>query len=268
MVVLSVVLLTRQGKGLIARQFVEMTRMRLEGLIAAFPKLLGTESRQHTFIDTESVRYVYTPLDTFFILLITNKTSNLVQDLETLALLAKVIPDVVGHVTEESLTNKQFELIFAFDEILTAGGHAENITVAQIRTNMEMESHEEKLHNMILQSKQDAAKSEAKRQQARIKTENRERLRMERVLGSVPQSMGSTSGYGNTSASFSAPVPIAAPTPVVRAAPVVKSSGMKLGGGKKDSSFVNAMVAEDNLSEIPPAAVMTTSSAPAPPGKP
>ena len=74
--------------GLVARQFVEMTRIRLEvsncifncslcidvyyiycflnghidyfvqGLLSAFPKLLGTDSKQHTFVETESVRCV------------------------------------------------------------------------------------------------------------------------------------------------------------------------------------------------------------------
>lgn len=41
---------------LMSRQFVEMTRIRIEGLLAAFPKLMGSENKQHTFIETESVR--------------------------------------------------------------------------------------------------------------------------------------------------------------------------------------------------------------------
>jgi hypothetical protein len=72
---------------LVARQFVDMSRMRLEvrvharklpfcatsnladatvctvfplcsqGLVAAFPKLVGTGSKQHTYVDTENCRY-------------------------------------------------------------------------------------------------------------------------------------------------------------------------------------------------------------------
>ena len=40
-----------------ARQFISMTRIRIEGLLAAFPKLMsGGRNTQHTFIETESVR--------------------------------------------------------------------------------------------------------------------------------------------------------------------------------------------------------------------
>ena len=47
----------KTGKALVARQFVNMTRIRIEGLLAAFPKLLGSGSgTQHTFIETDSVR--------------------------------------------------------------------------------------------------------------------------------------------------------------------------------------------------------------------
>ena len=57
MVVLCTAICTKNGKPLVARQFVEMTRIRIEGLLAAFPKLLGSDAKQHTFVETESVRY-------------------------------------------------------------------------------------------------------------------------------------------------------------------------------------------------------------------
>jgi hypothetical protein len=67
-----------------------MTRIRIEGLLAAFPKLVGT-GKQHTYVETENVRYVYQPLDqgAMYLLLVTNKQSNILEDLDTLRLLSK-----------------------------------------------------------------------------------------------------------------------------------------------------------------------------------
>jgi hypothetical protein len=89
MVVLSAAIMTKNGRTLVARQFVEMNRIRIEGLLAAFTKLLGTGSKQHTFVETDSVRYVYQPCEQLYLLLVTNKASNIVEDLETLRLLSK-----------------------------------------------------------------------------------------------------------------------------------------------------------------------------------
>lgn len=75
---------------LVSRQFVDMSRIRIEGLLAAFPKLVGT-GKQHTFVETENVRYVYQPIEALYLLLVTNKQSNILEDLDTLRLLSKLV---------------------------------------------------------------------------------------------------------------------------------------------------------------------------------
>ena len=145
MVVLSAAVCTKSGRALLSRQYVEMTRLRVEGLLNAFPKLVaseqsgapGTSQKQHTFVETDNVRYVYLPLDaSLYLLLVTNKGSNIVEDLDTLRLLSRVIPEQLGlgvALTEANVNAKAFELLFAFDEVLASGGYREEVTLHQVR---------------------------------------------------------------------------------------------------------------------------------------
>jgi coatomer subunit delta len=251
---------------LVSRQFVEMNRLRVEGLLAAFPKLVG-HSKQHTFVETDSVRYVYQPLENqMYLLLITTKASNIVEDLGTLRLLAKVVPDVAGGLQESAINDHAFDLIFAFDEVLTAGGYKEEASLSSIRTNLLMDSHEEKVHLALKQSKEDAAKDEMRRQAKNIQERQMQQLRQNLVSGQAlggpmggmqgfggggdPNKGNMFQGFGSEHVSNQYDHQSQAPSVPVHQTPKVVAKGMKLGGlgaaGKKDS-MMKAMAMEDNL---------------------
>jgi hypothetical protein len=124
-----------------------MSRARIESLLASFPKLIPTNT-QHTSVETPDVRYVYQPLEDLYILLITNKASNILQDIETLHLISRVVSDMCRSAEEREIIKSSFELLGAFDEIVSMG-YREQITFTQVRSVLEMESHEEKIQEII-----------------------------------------------------------------------------------------------------------------------
>ncbi|KAJ0736004.1 putative Longin-like domain superfamily, AP complex, mu/sigma subunit, coatomer delta subunit [Helianthus annuus] len=288
MVVLAASIISKSGKVLVSRQFVDMSRIRIEGLLAAFPKLVGS-GKQHTYVETENVRYVYQPIDVLYLLLVTNKQSNILEDLDTLRLLSKVVPEYSPSLDEEGICKNAFELIFAFDEVISLG-HKENVTVAQVKQYCEMESHEERLHKLVLQSKINETKDVMKRKANEIDKSKIERGKMDKGGFSSLQSMGSMgsigrmdSGFGNDTGissgnnfgsgsgfGLSSEVDSFSSKPKGRPSAAVsapgKGMGMKLGKSQKANQFLESLKAEGELivEDVRPSANSSRAAAPPP----
>ncbi|XP_053474367.1 archain 1a [Ictalurus furcatus] len=242
MVLLAAAVCTKAGKALVSRQFVEMTRTRVEGLLAAFPKLMNT-GKQHTFVETESVRYVYQPLEKLYMVLVTTKNSNILEDLETLRLFSRVIPEYCRVLEESEISEHCFDLIFAFDEIV-ALGYRENVNLAQIRTFTEMDSHEEKVFRAVRETQEREAKAEMRRKAKELQQARRDAERGKKSPG--------FGGFGSSSSSSSTAIitdtlvepekPKPAPTPTRPSGP---SRALKLGArGKEVDDFVDKLKSE------------------------
>ncbi|CAN1225369.1 Coatomer subunit delta-1 [Linum grandiflorum] len=266
MVVLAASIVTKSGKVLVSRQFVDMTRVRIEGLLAAFPKLVGT-GKQHTFVETEDVRYVYQPIEQLYLLLVTNKQSNILEDLETLRLLSKLVPEYATSLDEEGISNTAFELIFAFDEVITLG-HKDNATVAQVKQYCEMDSHEEKLHKLAQQSKIKDANDFMMRKANEIDKLKQEKLRGDKggynplpsmESGRIESSFndmsisrngsgfGSGSGFGLSTDVDSFSTKSKAGRPSSAATAPSKGHGMKLGKTQRTNQFLESLKAEGEV---------------------
>ncbi|KAH8119762.1 hypothetical protein DFH11DRAFT_5704 [Phellopilus nigrolimitatus] len=271
MVVLAASICTKAGKPVISRQFREMTRARIESLLASFPKLIPAGS-QHTSIETPEVRYVYQPLEDLYILLITNKASNILQDIDTLHLFARVVSDMCRSAEEREILKNAFELLGAFDEIVSLG-YREQINLMQVRNVLEMESHEEKIQDIIARNKEAEAKEELKRRAKQLEMQRREQQRRAAAGGA-----GSGSGFGGIGSGsmgpyspvprFEAPSPqpvrTSSPAQSTLRTPAFKGSGMKLGSKKaKTAELLDALGGEavlppDDLSAPATPAVPST----------
>lgn len=245
MVLLAAAICTKQGKALVSRQFVEMSRSRVEGLLAAFPKVMNT-GKQHTFVETESVRYVYQPMEQLYMLLITTKASNILEDLETLRLFSRVIPEYCQSLDEYEVLDNAFELIFAFDEII-ALGYRESVNLAQIRTFTEMDSHEERMFEAVRKSQERDAKETMKRKAKEMQQAKKEGRKGRGGFGSgfgggMSSQDYSKSGYPSLETQSYDSVPKSTYSQPSRS---LGTSAMKLGKKNKDiDSFVKKIESE------------------------
>ncbi len=224
MVVISVALLSKQGRILVARQFVEISRLQLEEFLGTFVKLVD-KSLQHTFVENDSVRYVFQPLDEVYLVLLTTKTSNIVDDLETLRLTQKVVQLYCAFgVDEASVFKNSFELVWAFDDVISMG-YRESVSLPQVQEYAAMKSTEERIHKEKLKVQMQEAKEIAKRRQKEIDKQRAAESR-------------STSGFGPSAEEVSPPQPkVLVPESLVTSelapmqqAPVVKGAKAPLKG--------------------------------------
>lgn len=219
--------------------------------------MTGTE-KQHNTVETAEVRYVYRPVESLLLVMITNKHSNIVEDLETLRLFAQVLSEYCpGELDDTSVCKNAFEITFAFDEVV-ALGHSENLSLRDIQTNIEMDSHEEKLAIMIRQSKEREAQEEMKR-----KAKSMSREKGAKAMGGIGGGGmgGYSAGTPDVTPGVSPFVPDAfsgfnaggaSPVPTF-VKPVKKGAGMQLGAKKGDDSLLQAMAKEGDIApDIPP----------------
>jgi hypothetical protein len=214
MVVISAAILTREGRILFARQFLEITRVQLEALLGSFIRLIDS-SMQHTFLENETTRFVYIPLDNIYLVLLTSKDSNIVDDLETLRLLQKVVQHYCPYgLSDGSILKSSFEISWAFDDVISMG-YRESVTLAQILSYAEMESAEEKAFKEKLEAQIQEAKEASRKKQQELDKLRVIEAQKEAERASYSQPVQSVSVINTTTEM--------APT-IIKEAPVVKET--------------------------------------------
>ena len=141
MAALSVVICNKNARILFARQFFNITRMDLEEYIVQFSR--GVDScKEITHFESDKVRYIFIPIESLYLILITTKNSNIIEDTEILKLIYRLIQDSCGQINSESIVKNAFEIMLGIDDIVTLG-FRNSVTLGQIKQYLQMESIEE-----------------------------------------------------------------------------------------------------------------------------
>lgn len=156
------------------------------------------------------------------------------------------IPEYCRTLDEKDIIDNAFNLIFAFDEIV-ALGYRESVNLAQIKTFVEMDSHEEKVFLAVRETQEKETKM-----RMREKAKDLQRQRLESQKKGLPSRFGSSGGsdnFGISSSSVSSTPSFSSmdikPAAPVASKPSAPKNAMKLGGKTRDvDHFVDQLKSE------------------------
>eukprot|EP01056_Protomagalhaensia_sp_Gyna25_P002953 Protomagalhaensia_sp_Gyna_25__2952@NODE_2735_length_919_cov_1935_179545_g2281_i0_p1_GENE_NODE_2735_length_919_cov_1935_179545_g2281_i0NODE_2735_length_919_cov_1935_179545_g2281_i0_p1_ORF_typecomplete_len248_score27_83Clat_adaptor_s/PF01217_20/3_8e10Clat_adaptor_s/PF01217_20/4_4e03RLL/PF10036_9/0_014RlaP/PF10127_9/0_02UPF0236/PF06782_11/6_1UPF0236/PF06782_11/9_4Peptidase_U57/PF05582_12/0_15AAA_23/PF13476_6/0_12LCD1/PF09798_9/0_27Pex26/PF07163_12/0_43SMC_N/PF02463_19/0_73_NODE_2735_length_919_cov_ len=183
MVVICAAILSKT-KTLLCRQFVSISRLRVAAIIQTFLSLMESQTqRAKTMLESDSVRYLFVPIEGAYLVLVTDKCSNIITDSETLRVFQQIVGDICpGAVTLENVTEHACDILFAIDELISIAGTREVVTFAQIKEYLAMESQEEKLQNLIRYSKEQEENQRRRKKAQELDREKMSRLEAEKQM--------------------------------------------------------------------------------------
>ena len=139
-----------------------------------------------------------------------------------------LVPEYCRSLDEDEIIRSAFDLIFAFDEVISVG-HREKVSVSQVKTFTQMESQEEKFHEMMERTRRQEVLELAKRREYEIEQQKLEpnynpyppAVRSHQTPSPQPTSAPSISSMSSQySPSYLDPAPRVAPKGMVLQKPV------------------------------------------------
>jgi len=265
MVVLSAAICSKSGKVIIGRQYIDMTRGRVEGLYSTFSKLIQVPQSasktddQFTLLETDTVRFLYQILDmagasssgkdsTMYLVVVTTIYSNIIEVAAVLQNLYKLVNYITSNSMQSEgpmtmmrvLSLRFFDIVHAFDLVITPHGllNESVVNMNLINTILEMDSMDEKIAQRDEESKTAAARQLAKQKAAFFKAQQHAtHSTMPRGFGgglSTPVAGGprstSSSSSSSSSSSISSSSTSSSSQPAPSSAP--RGKGLVLGAKK------------------------------------
>ncbi len=172
MVALSTVICTKNAKIIFARQFVKMTRMELEEHIIHFSRNIDS-CCDTTHLESDKARYLFIPIESYFLVLITTKSSNIIEDIEILKSLHRLTQDLCGEINENSISLNAFELFMGVDDIVCMG-YRNSVSISQVKQFLLMDSQDEKEFKRKQDEREQVAKKEMVKKMKEIEKMKRE----------------------------------------------------------------------------------------------
>lgn len=173
MAILSIAVCNNTSKIVFARQFTPMTRKELEEYIVLFSRTISQE-KEVTTVETEKNRFIYYHSDPLYLVVITTKDSNVIEDMEVLKLANRLIIDLcgVGKLQESAIVEHAFDIALALDDMISFGTF-EGVNMMQIKSLLLMDSAEEKEFKKIQQQREKHAREQLHIQMKEIENQRR-----------------------------------------------------------------------------------------------
>lgn len=90
MVILTVGICNKNGQLILSRQFEGMSKNTVEDIYRSFPKLIKP-NQQHTYVQSDKHTFLYIPIETLYLVMVSSKNSNIIEDQETIRTIYKIL---------------------------------------------------------------------------------------------------------------------------------------------------------------------------------
>ncbi|KAK2961381.1 Coatomer subunit delta (CopD) [Blattamonas nauphoetae] len=187
-------ILTRDGRTILKHSF-DDNEKRFDGLISFFTQEMQKSTFSETLMLTYgSVHFIHKAIDSTVLFLASSTSSNVLADSDVLQTLSQLVSSCIGSIADEtSITDKSFEILFAWNEAV-ACGMSNFLTLEEIDSFTKMHSHEEELEEKKRRLKEKQAADINSRKIRELEELNRGPRASNPIVGGLTTVLGRITG--------------------------------------------------------------------------
>lgn len=143
---------TKKGKLLLSRHFSDISRTLVEDCVKSLPRLIKSD-QEHTYVEHNSLRLNYLPMDELYVVCVNDRNSNILEDIEIVRTLQNVLNQVLAAgMTEAQVCDNSIDLILAIDDVISLG-YRNICSESMVLAALQMDSSNEKMVLAMKESK-------------------------------------------------------------------------------------------------------------------